>query len=241
MQVPINSDVSEKLKKLAVSAKVPLKSVLFAAHLRVINKLCRESEVVTLVSSHGRPETSDGTRCLGLFLNPLPFRIKLPQGTWMDLISQVFQTEQELLPFRWYPMAQIHKDLGGQRRFETCFNFTHFHVYDRIETLTDLEVLDAKGFNITDFVLLAEFKLNVICSQIELSLCCNIFELSNQQIEEICNEYVENLIAIAQGSDKEYEIFVGGNNQLIDDEQIKGIEELSIQKLKLAKRKIFYG
>lgn len=241
VQVPINLDVSEKLKKLAMSAKVPLKSVLFAAHLRVINKLCRESEVVTLVSSHGRPETSDGTRCLGLFLNPLPFRIKLPQGTWMDLISQVFQTEQELLPFRWYPMAQIHKDLGGQRRFETCFNFTHFHVYDQIETLTDLEVLDAKGFNITDFVLLAEFKLNVISSQVELSLCCNIFELSNQQIEEICNDYVQNIIAIAQGSDKEYEIFVGGiNQQPINDEQIKGLEELSIQKLKIAKRKTFH-
>lgn len=241
VQVPINSDVSEGLKKLAVSAKVPLKSVLFAAHLRVINKLCRQPEVVTLVSSNGRPETTDGTRCLGLFLNPLPFRIKLPQGTWMDLISQVFQTEQELLPQRWYPMAQIQKDLGGQRRFETCFNFTHFHVYGRIETLTDLEILDAKGFNITDFVLLAEFKLNVISSQVELSLCCNIFELSNQQIEEICHEYAQTLTEIAQ-SDKEYEVFVGGNNQqFIDDEQIKGLEELSIHKLKVAKRKRFHG
>jgi amino acid adenylation domain-containing protein len=229
VQVPINLEVSQALKKLAQSAKVPLKSVLFAAHLRVINKLCREPEVVTLVSSNGRPETTDGTRCLGLFLNPLPFRMKLPQGTWMDLISQVFQTEQELLPFRWYPMAQIQKDLGGQRRFETCFNFTHFHVYNRIETLTDLELLDAKGFNITDFVLLAEFKLNVISSQVELSLCFNTFELCNQQIDEICNEYAQTLTAIAQ-SDKEYEVFVGGNNQqLIDDEQIKGLEELSIQ------------
>ncbi|MBC1221787.1 amino acid adenylation domain-containing protein [Nostoc sp. UCD121] len=242
VQVPINSDISERLKKLAQSNKVPLKSVLFAAHLRVINKLCRESEVVTLVSSNGRPETTDGTRCLGLFLNPLPFRMKLPQGNWTDLITQVFQTEQELLPFRWYPMAQIQKDLGGQRRFETCFNFTHFHVYQRIETLTDLEVLDTKGFNITDFVVLAEFRLNVISSQIELSLCCNTAELCNQQIEEISNEYAQTITAIAQLPDEEYEIFYGGNNQeFINERQVKEIDKSSIQKLKLAKRKTLHG
>ncbi|BAY23352.1 amino acid adenylation domain-containing protein [Calothrix sp. NIES-2100] len=240
VQVPINSEVSERLKKLAQSAKVPLKSVLFAAHLRVINKLCRESEVVTLVSSNGRPETSDGTRCLGLFLNPLPFRMQLPQGTWMDLISQVFQSEQELLPFRWYPMAQIQKDLGGKRRFETCFNFTHFHVYQRIGTLGDLEVLDTQGFNITDFVILAEFRLNVISSQVELSLCGNTSELSNQQIEEIANEYAHTLTTLAQLPNEEYEIFAGGNNlKFNNDKQIKEFEKSSIQKLKLAKRRAF--
>jgi amino acid adenylation domain-containing protein len=240
VQVPINFEVSQGLKNLAQSAKVPLKSVLFAAHLRVINQLCREPEVVTLISSNGRPETTDGTRCLGLFLNPLPFRMKLPQGTWIDLISQVFQSEQELLPFRLYPMAQIQKDLGGQRRFETCFNFTHFHVYQRIETLGDLEVLDVKGFNITDFVILAEFRLNVISSQIELSLCCNTAELCNQQIEEITNNYALTLTAIAQIPDKEYEIFAGGNNQqLINVEKIQELEQSSIQKLKIAKRKTF--
>jgi aryl carrier-like protein len=240
VQVPINSEVSQGLKNLAQSAKVPLKSVLFAAHLSVINQLCGEPEVVTLISSNGRPETTDGTRCLGLFLNPLPFRMKLPQGTWIDLISQVFQSEQELLPFRWYPMAQIQKDLGGQRRFETCFNFTHFHVYQRIETLGDLEVLDVKGFNITDFVVLTEFRLNVISSQVELSLCCNTAELCNQQIEEMANEYAHTLTEIAQLPGEVYEIFAGGNNQKFNnDEQIKKFENSSIQKLKLAKRRAF--
>jgi hypothetical protein len=139
-----------------------------------------------------------------------------------------------------YPMAQIQKDLGGQRRFETCFNFTQFHVYQRIETLGNLEVLDVKGFNITDFVILAEFRLNVISSQVELSLCCNTPELSNQQIEEITNNYALTLTAIVQLPDKEYEIFACGNNQrLINFEKIQELEKSSIQKLKIAKRKTF--
>ncbi|BAY99589.1 amino acid adenylation domain-containing protein [Tolypothrix tenuis PCC 7101] len=238
VQVAINSEVSQGLKKLAQSAKVPLKSVLFAAHLRVINKLCLQPEVVTLISSNGRPETSDGTRCLGLFLNPLPLRMKLPQGSWIDLIFQAFETEQKLLPYRWYPMAQIQKDLGGERRFETCFNFTHFHVYQRLETLGELEVLNVQGFNITDFAILAEFRLNVISDQIELSLCCNTAELSNQQIEEISHDYAQTLIEIFQSANAEYKIFGAGDNQkLVNHVEIQNIEKSSIQKLKLAKRK----
>jgi non-ribosomal peptide synthetase component F/aryl carrier-like protein len=241
VNVPINPEVSQGLKKLAQSAKVPLKSVLFAAHLKVVSQLCSQLEVVTLISSNGRPETTDGTRSLGLFLNPLPFRMKLPRGTWIDLIRQAFQTEQELLPFRWYPMAQIQKDLGGQRRFETCFNFTHFHVYQRIETSNDFQVLGGRGFNITNFVLLAEFSLKVSSSEIQLFLCCDTSELCSQQIEKICHNYAQILTAIAKDPTGYYENLEDESNKqkIIKEQQIKDIGKASLQKLKIAKRKTF--
>jgi hypothetical protein len=244
LEVPISLEVSEGLKKLAQSATVPLKSVLVVAHLNVISQLCKQSDVVTILSSNGRPETTDGERSIGLFLTPLPFRMKLLGGTWMDLVRETFAAELELLPFRWYPMAQIQRDLGGQHLFETGFNFTHFHVYHRLQTFHDLQVLGAKHFEMTDFVLLADFTLNVNSSQIQLFLKCKTAELSSQQIEEIGNHYIQTLQAMAEEPLKIYQISENETQQethLVQEQELKHIEKASLQKLRSIKRKTIRG
>ncbi len=244
LEVPISLEVSEKLKKLAQSATVPLKSVLVAAHLNVISQLCKQLDVVTILSSNGRPETTDGERSLGLFLTPLPFRMKLLGGTWRDLVRETFAAELELLPFRWYPMAQIQRDLGGQHLFETGFNFTHFHVYQRLQTFNDLQVLGAKHFEMTDFVLLADFTLNVNSSQIQLFLKCKTSELSSQPIEEIGNHYIQTLKAIAEEPLEIYQVSENETKQgtqLVQKHEFKQLEKASLQKLKSSKRKIIRG
>jgi amino acid adenylation domain-containing protein len=238
LEVPINLEVSQGLKKLAQSATVPLKSVLVAAHLKVISQLCKQSDVVTILSSNGRPETTDGERSLGLFLTPLPFRMKLLGGTWMNLVRETFAAELEFLPFRWYPMAQIQRDLGGQYQFETGFNFTHFHVYQRLQTFNNLQVLGAKHFEMTDFVLLADFTLNVNSSQIQLFLKCKTSELSSQQIEEIGDRYAQTLKAIAEEPLKIYKL---SENETKQKTQLAHLEKASLQKLKSIKRKTVRG
>jgi microcystin synthetase protein McyA len=167
--------------------------VLLTAHLQALSLVCDRAlpgseancaDVVTGLSSNGRPETTDGERCLGLFLNTLPFRLKLHGDTWTDLIHQTFDAERELLPFRRYPMAQIQQDLGRQRLFETSFNFTHFHAYERLRELGDFEVLDWKSFAVTDLVLLVNFRLNVLSGELELILAWNTGELDKEQIQK---------------------------------------------------------
>jgi aryl carrier-like protein len=127
--VAIPPEISEGLKQLANWAGVPLKSVLLAAHLRVLSLLCGQSDVLTGLVANGRPEETDGERICGLFLNTLPFRLQLSGGTWIDLVQQVFEAERELLPYRRYPLAEIQRNLGGQPLFETAFNYVNFHVY----------------------------------------------------------------------------------------------------------------
>jgi non-ribosomal peptide synthetase component F len=156
------------------------------------------ADVVTGLSSNGRPETTDGERCLGLFLNTLPFRLKLHGDTWTDLIQQTFEAERELLPFRRYPMAQIQQDLGRQRLFETSFNFTHFHAYERLRELGNLEVLDWKSFAVTDLLLLVNFRLNVLSGELQLILSWNTGELDKEQVQEMGKYYTRILGAIAQ-------------------------------------------
>ena len=66
--VPLSEQVSEGLEKLALSTAVPIKSVLLAAHLRVMSLLNGQPDVLTCLSSSGRLESIDGERVLGFSL-----------------------------------------------------------------------------------------------------------------------------------------------------------------------------
>jgi amino acid adenylation domain-containing protein len=227
IRVPISPEVSHNLKQLAVSANVPLKSVLLAAHLRVLSLLSGQSDVVTGLSSNSRPETTDGDRILGLFLNTLPFRFKLKAGTWLDLVRQTFDAERELLPHRRYPLPQIQRDLGQQRLFEVSFNFTHFHISQRLYKLSSLEVLGIREFGFTDFVLLANFSLDVNSSQLQLSVNCNTADICHDQAEEIGSCYAQILAAMAKNPQESSQHF-----------DLNPHKEMQRQKLTTIKRKL---
>ncbi len=205
-EVTLSPKIFEGLKQLAQSAEVPLKSVLLAAHLRVLNFLSGESDVLTGLAANGRPEQGDGERVLGLFLNTLPFRLQLSGGTWIDLVRQVFETERELLPHRRYPLAEIQRNLGGEPLFETAFNFTHFHVYQQVLGLNNLQLLGGKFFEQTNFTFLAQFSVSPSSVEAELNLKYDTDKLYPEQINSISNYYVSVLTAMANQPQGRYEL-----------------------------------
>ena len=79
-QAYLPADISAALISLGARLEVPLKSVLLAAHLKVLSALAGVNDVVTGVVTHGRPEGADGARVLGLFLNAVPHRSRLTGG-----------------------------------------------------------------------------------------------------------------------------------------------------------------
>ena len=204
--VPLAPEICKGLKQLALSAQVPLKSVLLAAHLRVLSLLGCESDVLTGLVANGRPEQTDGERVLGLFLNTLPFRLQLSGGTWIDLVRSVFEAERELLPHRRYPLAEIQRMHDGQPLFETAFNFVHFHVYQQVLEFKNLQLLGEKFFEETNFTFLANFSLEPNSSQIELGFEYDASQLCPQQINRISGYYVKTLAAMAKEPLKRYEL-----------------------------------
>ena len=91
LDVAIPSDISVALRRLARLTAVPLKTLLLAAHLRVMSLLLGQSDVTTGLVTNGRPEESGGERVLGLFLNTLPLRLKLTRGSLAGLDSTDFR------------------------------------------------------------------------------------------------------------------------------------------------------
>ncbi|MFI6639118.1 amino acid adenylation domain-containing protein [Streptomyces sp. NPDC050504] len=116
------------LHELAARIGVPVKSVFLAAHLKVIGLSSGTTDVVSGLTSHGRPEDIDSTQVLGMYLNMPPLRVDLTGGSWADLVRRVHEAELELVAHRRYPLANIQWDAGGQELFDTTFVYLHFHV-----------------------------------------------------------------------------------------------------------------
>ncbi len=208
LDVPISSEVSNGLKKLARLAEVPLKNVLLAAHLRVMNLLSGESDILTGLESNSRLEEADAEKTLGSHINTVPFRLKLTVGTWIDLAKQAFAAEQELLAFRRYPYSSLQKLSGRQPLqsiVETVFNYTHFHVYQSLKNLKGIEILGGQGFGESNFTLRVEFNRNHISDHIQLDLECKLADISHAQLEAIGSYFIETLTAMATQPFERYE------------------------------------
>ena len=201
--VEIAREVSEALKDVARSTATPLKSVLLAAHLKVMSLVSGETDVLTGVASNGRLEESGGERVVGLFLNTLPFRLKLPEGSWSELVKATFANEWELLPYRRYPMSAVQNS-RGQKLYETAFNFIHFHVVESVLRTGDVAVLAAKTSEATSWVLQAHFSLGIDTLQVELQLEYDSMFISEEQIAAIAGHYANVLQAIAHSPHEQH-------------------------------------
>ncbi|HYP25634.1 MAG TPA: amino acid adenylation domain-containing protein [Blastocatellia bacterium] len=204
--VPISAEMSGGVKQLAQMAGVPVKTVLLAAHLRVMSLIGGQGDVVTGLVSHGRPEMTDADKVLGLFLNATPFRVQLAGGTWLDLMRQVFEAERESLPYRWYPMSELQARNGGRPLFETSFTYTNFHVYHGLQEMPGINVTGATSYAKANVPFGALFSLDSFTSQVDLVLSYDPNRLADEQVEAIGQYYRAALTAMAQNPLARYEL-----------------------------------
>lgn len=158
----LDDEVYEGLRRVARTLAVPLKTVAFTAHLKVMSMLTGQSDLLAGITTNGRPEQSDGTQVRGNFLNTVPFRFKFTGGTWAETIRRVFDAEWAMLPHRRYPLGALQKSWGREELLETGFAFLHFHSVEDILRTGKFEIIDDKAIDLseTNFPLLAHFDIN---------------------------------------------------------------------------------
>ena len=209
--VLVSQELSEALNSTARALKMPLKSLLLAAHMKVLSVLSGERDVVSGLVTNGRPEALDGEQVRGLFLNTLPFRLMLPNESWADLVRATFEAEWELLPHRRYPLPALQRETGGQPLFEAQFNYVHFHVLESILRSGEIEVLpeaNRRVFEEAHFPLTAAFGLNPFSTQINLMLQYDAFEVCQTQVQSIAGYFVETLQRMARSPAELHDTFV---------------------------------
>ncbi|GAA3495614.1 hypothetical protein GCM10019016_027140 [Streptomyces prasinosporus] len=125
-------DLEAGLRTLATQAKVPIKSVLHAAHLKVMSQLTPEEAFFTGLVTNARPEAAGAERVYGVYLNPLPFAHRRGARTWRELVRQVFDREIEVWPHRRYPLGAMQRELAGAERLVNVrFSYQNFRQVDQ--------------------------------------------------------------------------------------------------------------
>ncbi|MFJ9099152.1 amino acid adenylation domain-containing protein [Streptomyces sp. NPDC102405] len=132
------------LRALAARARVSIKSVLLAAHLKVLSLLTEEDRFHSGLVFSARPEAPGADRVYGMYLNTLPFAFDADRDrTWEELVREVFGHEAGMWEHRRYPMPAIQHDAGVERLLDVRFSYQDF---DHVDTdRVDLDASSGEG------------------------------------------------------------------------------------------------
>jgi len=189
--VALPAGLTARVVALADELSVPVKDVLLAAHVKVLAAGAGEASIVTGYEHSGRPEDPGAEAALGLYLNTVPLCLDLTDGSWADLVGQVYRAERDLLPHRRYPMAKMKQDLGTQRPlFDTTFNFTHFYLMKRLRELPEFALLELRVDSETEFAFRTEFSRHFFDDELRLCLHYHEHRFDPADIEAIGLSFV---------------------------------------------------
>jgi nonribosomal peptide synthetase protein BlmX len=203
--VEIPDQLSARIRNLAAAAAVPVKTVLLAAHMRVLAHVSGQSDVLTCMVLSARPEWIDGDRAVGLFINTLPFRLQLIGATWRQLIEQTFAAERDGLPHRAFPIAAMMPHAGIQPPSEALFYFTHYHIFDELNRHPKIRVVDTIAHEVTSFPFVANFSLDPPTRRVALRLAYDSALMANEFATAVGHAYVAALAAMSIDPDARYD------------------------------------
>ncbi|MBQ0984632.1 amino acid adenylation domain-containing protein [Streptomyces sp. F63] len=150
-EVPFD-DIADQLRELAAAARVSLKSVLLAAHMKVLGQITDEPAYHAGLVVDTRPEVAGADRVLGMYLNTLPFAVDRSARTWRDLVARVYDREVELWAHRRFPMPVVQHEWGGGRLINVYFNYIDFHQVDTDRVAGETRMTSATNeFDLTVF------------------------------------------------------------------------------------------
>ncbi|MGX5213662.1 amino acid adenylation domain-containing protein [Streptomyces violaceus] len=186
LAVPVH-DLEPRLRALATQARASFKSVLLAAHLKVMSTLTEEDGFFSGLVCSARPESPGAERVYGMYLNTLPFAFDRTAGNWTDLVRQVFAREAEVWDRRRFPMPVIQREAGAGRLLHVRFSYQDFdHVDDK---LVDAGASGGEGGT--------EFALAVSAVSGHLLLTTHTHALAREQGERLTALYRQVLEAMA--------------------------------------------
>lgn len=198
--VSLPQTVTEKLKKIAAEHKLTMKSMMLAAHIKALQVISGQSDILTGLVSNGRLEVKDGEKVKGLFLNTIPYRLKIAQNRWIDFMRQTFDMEQKIMPYRRYPLPEIQRNVEQSPLFETAFNYVYFHSIEHLFKTKKLKFIDfnKNSANDTHFSLMANFAVHPPDYEIQLTLAFDRNRIPEEKMDGIVNVYRNILMQIAE-------------------------------------------
>jgi non-ribosomal peptide synthetase component F len=136
---------------------VTLNTLIQAAWAILLGRLTGRNDVVFGITVAGRPPELAGIeRMVGLFINTLPLRVKLPPGKSLrELLADVQESQSRLMAHQYLDLAEILGLVGLGKLFDTLVVFESYPV-DRERLAADaggLQLTDIGGIDATHYPL----------------------------------------------------------------------------------------
>ncbi|MFC8361396.1 amino acid adenylation domain-containing protein [Streptomyces griseorubiginosus] len=213
-------DLAEDLRALATTTGTSFKSVLHAAHLKVMSQLTGETAFFTGLVCHGRPEVAGAERVYGMHLNSLPFAHDRRARTWRELVDQVFQRELEVWDHRRYPMPAIQREARAGRLIDVLFNFVDFHQVDGELVDSDVRISETP----------TEFGLSAHATADAIVLSTSTQVLGRAHAERLAGMYravLESMATDADGDARAMYLPAGERERLLGEQSTESAEPVT--------------
>lgn len=201
----LQDDLFNKLNQLSIELNISIDVFLLAALIKLIAILTHSDDVLTGAVFNGRPPIKEIENTLGLFLNTVPFRCQLENGSWRDFLKNVSEKKTQIYPYRRYPLAQIEKDSALKQLFTTIFYFTHFHVYEAIENLNQVKIFEQTFYERTNFPLAFNCALNSLENNLKIFVNYECKYYDKASIEKITDYFCTILNTMLNNVDADHQ------------------------------------
>lgn len=157
-QIAMEAGVTARLQSLARDRRVTLNTVVQAAWALVLSRYSRSNDVVFGVTVSGRPPDLPGVESIvGMFINTLPMRARLDNGTaFGDLCRQLHERQQETTGFQYSPLFEVQRWSGlphDQKLFDSIFVFENYPMESAAGGTAGLHIDDIRSFEQTNYPL----------------------------------------------------------------------------------------
>jgi amino acid adenylation domain-containing protein len=184
-------------RHLVASRKLPLKTLLLAAHCVSLQRLSGQDDITTGLVTHGRPGRAGAERAAGLFLNVIPIRLDNSPPTWLDVVEHLVQFERAAQRYRRYPLQAIQSD-AGRPVLNTVFNFVNYHVFAELAAAPGVELLEFEADEQTNYALLVTAAVDPRTDRLSLRVTGDRAALTATQAREYAHSFLRVLAAIVR-------------------------------------------
>ncbi|MCM6772590.1 amino acid adenylation domain-containing protein [Nocardia sp. CDC159] len=199
----VPQSVAAAARALAAAQRVPVSTVLFTAHCLALQALSGSRRVTTGVVTHNRPARLGAERVAGLFLNTMPVRVDLPEPgpSGRDILTMVRARELALDAYRGYPLAAIEHEHGSPV-IATAFNYVDFHIAESLLSATDLDILDVRFNEQTNFPLMVNVGVSPVDKTMFVRVDGDGIHVAEAMAEAFAHTYLDILQRLSGDSEQ---------------------------------------
>jgi len=202
-------DIMEGLHRLSQQTGASMRTVFFTAHLKVLSIITGRTDLMSGFVVNGRPETIDGDRIRGLFLNTVPFPFDMDSCSWKALVRKVHADEVEIQEHRRYPLADMQRAWGRESLLDIAFGYNHFHsINDLMEegVITKWKGGSEGDLSTTQFPLMIIFVTRPDArNHVDIGIDYDVTQFPRAQIDALHNTYIRVLSAMSADPDAHHD------------------------------------